>query len=85
VTGEWKTLTLLPATLRRDGGYGGDRGGGYGDRRMEDSDPPASDSSQRPKLNLLPRTVKAPVADRAPTSGGIFGEGKPRDERKFEK
>lgn len=42
--------------------------------------------AQRPKLNLKPRSVKDPVNQLAETASkmSIFGEGKPRDEKKYE-
>lgn len=45
----------------------------------------AGELSARPKLKLLPRTVATPLneADTSTRSASIFGEGKPRDERKY--
>ena len=45
------------------------------------------DLARRPKLNLKPRTVKDPVNQLADTASkmSIFGEGKPRDEKEYEK
>lgn len=73
-------------------------GGGFsrgpprgGDRRPGDSEefrePTAEELSQRPRLKLLPRTVRAPVNDVADTSNrsAIFGGAKPRDEKVFDK
>uniref|UniRef100_L7M856 Eukaryotic translation initiation factor 4H n=1 Tax=Rhipicephalus pulchellus TaxID=72859 RepID=L7M856_RHIPC len=73
-------------------------GGGFnrgpprgGDRRPADSEefrePTAEERSQRPRLKLLPRTVRAPVNDLADTSNrsAIFGGAKPRDEKVYEK
>src|SRR5690606_31135737 len=52
----------------------------------EDYNPEDENSSERPKLKLLPRTVEAPVCDLAETNtrDKIFGAAKPRDEAKFE-
>ena len=43
-------------------------------------------AARRPKLKLLPRTVKDPVNDVVHTARNesIFGKGRPRDEREFE-
>ena len=45
----------------------------------------AGERSARPKLKLLPRTVATPLneADASTRSASIFGEGKPRDEKKY--
>jgi hypothetical protein len=50
----------------------------------EDYNPEDENSSERPRIKLLPRTVAAPVCDLAPISSRdkIFGEAKPRDEVK---
>ncbi|KAF2360483.1 RNA recognition motif domain [Trinorchestia longiramus] len=83
-----------------DRGMGGGRypssggGGEFGGRERRDSDrsrnaeefrePTAEEAANRPRLVLLPRTVKDPVNQIAPGSNAsIFGEGKPRDETKF--
>lgn len=44
------------------------------------------DLEKRPKLKLQPRTVKVEVNDLADSSGrtGIFGSGRPRDEKQYE-
>eukprot|EP00794_Sanderia_malayensis_P013904 gene13904-15353_t len=81
------------------GGYGGGRDhrvggrpmGGEPDRRerrfQEDfKEPDPSDVASRPRLKLLPRTVKDPVnalADSVQQSN-IFGGAKPRDEKVYE-
>ena len=65
---------------QNDGRPGGDR-----KRRTSDSEPPKNDE-RRPRLKLLPRTVPTPVnAQASGASSSIFGEGKPRDEKLFEK
>jgi len=81
---------------RRGGGrYDNDRGGfdrrgardgGRGPRRdsggsQEFRDPSPESLSQRPRLKLLPRTVKDPVNQLVETdrNKSIFGEGKPRE------
>ncbi|XP_070572174.1 eukaryotic translation initiation factor 4H-like [Ptychodera flava] len=81
---------------RRGGGGGGGAGGGsrgsggyYRDRRegprAEDElrEPTPEEAAARPRLKLAPRTVAAPVNQRAQSSqsASIFGTGKPRDER----
>lgn len=84
-----------------DGGHGSGRGGGRGrgnyrggggDRRppppreeFRTADP--EDLQNRPRLKLLPRTVKDPVNEVADQTQqlSIFGGAKPRDEKKFEK
>lgn len=77
---------------RRDDGDG-DRGRGGGRDRggfrkpQEDfKEPDPNDLAQRPKLKLQPRSVKDPVNQLADTASklSIFGEGKPRDEKKYE-
>ncbi len=46
--------------------------------------PFTEEAAARPKLKLAPRTVKEPV--NAPsTRSSIFGTGKPRDEKEYEK
>lgn len=83
-----------------DGGRGGGRGnysGGGGGRpggRDERPRPPVEEFKElsveemekRPKLKLAPRTVAAPVNDLADSAKNkaIFGEAKPRDEKKVE-
>ncbi|RWS13555.1 eukaryotic translation initiation factor 4H-like protein [Dinothrombium tinctorium] len=71
----------------------GNRYGGYQRGRERRNTPPSEefkepsiDSSERPKLKLLPRSVEAPVNDVAETKdrAAIFGEAKPRDERIYE-
>ncbi|KAG5893526.1 hypothetical protein JTB14_006062 [Gonioctena quinquepunctata] len=72
-------------------GGGGGPGGGFGGGRprqerrsfSEDLPNPAPDTSGRPKLKLLPRTVKGPVNALAESSqsSSIFGGAKPRDEK----
>ncbi|KAL3212413.1 hypothetical protein MRX96_035914 [Rhipicephalus microplus] len=87
---------ILQLLLIEGGPPGG--GGGFnrgpprgGDRRPADSEefrePTAEERSQRPRLKLLPRTVRAPVNDLADTSNrsAIFGGAKPRDEKVYEK
>ena len=46
---------------------------------------PSESAARRPKLKLLPRSVKDPVLDKASTTHreSIFGKGKPRDQREF--
>ncbi|XP_018562765.1 eukaryotic translation initiation factor 4H [Anoplophora glabripennis] len=68
----------------------GNPGGGFGGGRprqerrsfSEDLPNPAPDTSGRPKLKLLPRTVKDPVNALAESSqnASIFGGAKPREE-----
>ncbi|XP_023012778.1 eukaryotic translation initiation factor 4H1 [Leptinotarsa decemlineata] len=72
------------------GGQGGFSGGGRPRQERksfsEDLPNPAPDTSGRPKLKLLPRTVKAPVnaiAESSQTSS-IFGGAKPREEKVVE-
>ncbi|XP_046840602.1 eukaryotic translation initiation factor 4H-like [Xenia sp. Carnegie-2017] len=76
---------------RHDGG----RGGRYGGRRDNRGPPmqydnfpePSEESaSERPRLKLLPRTVKDPVNDIANSmqQAKIFGGAKPRDEKQYE-
>lgn len=73
------------------GGPGGNftsaprRGGGAGggpDRKFEDLPPATPDTSGRPRLKLLPRTVKDPVNSVAASerNAAIFGGAKPREE-----
>uniref|UniRef100_A0A1E1XGC4 Eukaryotic translation initiation factor 4H n=1 Tax=Amblyomma aureolatum TaxID=187763 RepID=A0A1E1XGC4_9ACAR len=49
-------------------------------------EPTSEELSARPRLKLLPRTVRAPVCDVADTSSrsAIFGQAKPRDEKVYE-
>ncbi|XP_067650357.1 eukaryotic translation initiation factor 4H-like [Haliotis asinina] len=81
----------------RDGGYRSGRGGydrdrdsGFGgrprqrrdsDNREELREASPESAAQRPRLKLLPRTVKAPVNALVETSrnASIFGTGRPRD------
>ncbi|XP_018016580.1 eukaryotic translation initiation factor 4H isoform X2 [Hyalella azteca] len=75
------------------GGGGPDFGGGRRERRDSDRsrnaeefrEPTAEDVANRPRLKLLPRTVKDPINQiaAATSNASIFGEGKPRDETKF--
>ena len=46
----------------------------------------AEQASQRPRLKLLPRSVKDPVNEVADTlqKSTIFGGAKPRDEKQYE-
>lgn len=77
------------------GGAGGGAGGGYGARpRDARPQPPieefkelsVEEMEKRPKLQLKPRTVAAPVNDIADSARNkaIFGDAKPRDEKKVE-
>lgn len=78
-----------------DGGRGG-RGGGYNQDNRQNArpQPPVEEFKElsleemaaRPKLKLKPRTVGAPVNDIADSARNkaIFGEAKPRDEKKVE-
>lgn len=83
----------------REGSYGGngDRYANYNrnrdrefDRKSDDhnkppppSGPPASSDVERPRIKLLPRTVKDPINALAETSQAalIFGNAKPREEK----
>jgi len=77
---------------RREGGYDRRDGQGYnnfGGRPRRDSDrkpveefrePNPEEAAARPKLNLLPRSVVAPVADTAGSNRDIFGGARPREE-----
>jgi len=38
------------------------------------------EAAARPKLNLLPRSVAAPVADTAASNRALFGGARPREE-----
>lgn len=78
----------------RDGARGGS-GSGYGGRgRDARPQPPieefkelsVEEMEKRPKLQLKPRTVAAPVNDIADSARNkaIFGDAKPRDEKKVE-
>ncbi|KAL8573319.1 hypothetical protein ACOMHN_032781 [Nucella lapillus] len=79
---------------RSGGGGGGGGGGGYDHRQRRDSggasqefrEPSSESASRRPRLKLLPRTVKKPLNSSAETmrSSQIFGTGRPRDEAKVE-
>jgi len=77
---------------RRDGGYDRRDGQGYtnfGGRPRRDSDrkqveefrePNPEEAAARPKLNLLPRSVAAPVADTSQRNRDLFGGARPREE-----
>lgn len=71
------------------------RGGNYGRstpvrnseyRNPEFKEPSSEEAAARPRLKLLPRSVKDPVNAVADTSNrsSIFGEAKPRDEKVFD-
>ncbi|XP_030750911.1 eukaryotic translation initiation factor 4H-like [Sitophilus oryzae] len=64
------------------GGVGGVRRGGPDRKYSEELPNPAPDTSSRPKLKLLPRTVKDPINSLAESSrnAAIFGGAKPREE-----
>lgn len=69
---------------RPRGGPGGDRDRNFSQNSSNDR-PPSSlaDDSERPRLNLKPRTIKAPINALAETSQAarIFGNAKPREEK----
>lgn len=78
---------------RADGGWSGTRRNDFGNRPRKDSDNRSHTESSlrelspdaaaaRPKLQLLPRTVKDPVNTvvHSEKNASIFGTGKPRDE-----
>jgi hypothetical protein len=47
----------------------------------------SEEAAERPRLKLQPRTVRDPVNAPASSSSSanIFGSGKPRDEKEYEK
>ncbi|XP_062503953.1 eukaryotic translation initiation factor 4H-like [Corticium candelabrum] len=64
-----------------------DYSGGGRQQFEEPRQPSAEEAAERPRLKLQPRTVKDPVNAPAGASrnDNIFGSGKPRDEKEYEK
>ncbi|XP_050501854.1 eukaryotic translation initiation factor 4H-like [Diabrotica virgifera virgifera] len=89
--GDWSQNRGRGGNQGGSGGGGGGPAGGFGggkprpERKSFSEDLPSGplDTAGRPKLKLLPRTVKAPINALADgeRSVSIFGAGKPREER----